>query len=147
MTEELKMNSTHIFTRSLYQAAFALTLGAMSMSTFAAQWQPVAASETGSIFVDLQSIEASRGQVRARVLRHFAEPRFASDDAYSHVSKVLLVKIDCASGSIESVAANASNRRFSGAYDPLSLARPTPGLGAVKTVACNPGRIAAYFPK
>jgi hypothetical protein len=145
--EELKMNSTRTYTRKLFKAAFALTLGAISMSTFAAQWQPVAASETGSIFVDLQSIEASGAQVRARVLRHAAEPRFASDDTYSHVSRVLLVKIDCATGSIESVAANASTKQFSGNHDPLSLARPTSDLDAIKAVACNPGTIATYFPK
>jgi hypothetical protein len=141
------MNSTHSSTRNFFKAAFVLTLGAISASTFAAQWQPVAASESGSIFVDLQSIEASGEQVRARVLRHSAEPRFASNDTYSHVSKVLLVKIDCATGHIESVAASASNRQFNSGYDPLSLARPTTGLDAIKSVACNPGRVAAYTPK
>jgi hypothetical protein len=145
--EELKMNSTHTVNRKLSKAAFALTLCAISMSTFAAQWQPVAASESGSIFVDLQSIEASGEQVRARVMRHSAEPRFASDDTYSQISKVLLVKVDCAIGSIESVAANASNRQFSSGYDPLSVARPTSGLDAIKAVTCNPERIAAYSPK
>ncbi|MEQ1881648.1 MAG: surface-adhesin E family protein [Burkholderiales bacterium] len=141
------MNPTNLVARNLFKATLALAVGALSMSAYSAQWQPVAATESGSLFVDLQSIETTGGEVRARVLRHFAEPRFASDDTYSHVSRVLLVKIDCATGSIESVAANASNKQFSDSHDPLSLARPTSGLDAIKAVACNPGSIAAYIPK
>jgi hypothetical protein len=145
--EKLKMKSIKNSTRNIIKATLVLALGALSISASAAQWQPVAASETGSLFIDLQSIEARGDQVRARVMRHYVEPRFASNDGYAHVSKVFLVKIDCATGAIESLEANAGNKQFSGGYDPLSLARTTSGMDSIKALACNPAAPSSNLPK
>lgn len=126
---------------------FLTALGAMSMSAFAAQWQPVAVSDTGSLFIDIQSIEAQGTRIHARVLRHTLKPRFAADDAYSHISDVLLVDINCAAGTIGSVAANSASKQFSGHPDPVAYTPAVPSLDLVKALACDPVAIAALLPK
>jgi hypothetical protein len=132
---------------SVIRSLLVTALGAMSMSAFAAQWQPVAVSDTGSLFIDLQSIEAQGARIHARVLRHSLKPRFAGDDAYSHTSDVLLVDINCAAGTIDSVAVNSTNKQFSGNPDPLAYAAAAPSLNSVRALACDPVAISTRLPK
>jgi hypothetical protein len=130
-----------------FRSLLATAMGVMSMSTFAAQWQPVTVSDTGSLFIDLQSIEVQGARIHARVLRHSLKPRFASDDAYSHTSDVYLVDINCAAGTINSVAANSASKQFSGNPDPLAYAPAVPSLNPVRALACDPVAISARLPK
>jgi hypothetical protein len=125
----------------------AAALSAMSMSTFAAQWQPVVVSDTGSLFVDLQSIETQGGRIHARVLRHSLKPRFAGDDAYSHTSDIFLVDINCTAGTINSVAANSTGKQFTGNPDPLAYTAAAQSLNPVRTLACDPEAISASLPR
>lgn len=141
------MNLIDQSTCNIFKAVAAIAMAAISMSASAAQWQPASVSEDGSVFVDLQSIEARGDQVHVRIFRHAPEPRFANDDSYAHVSKVYLVRVDCATGAIEGVAADASNKQFRSGYDPIIQARPVSGLDNVRTLACNPGAIATNLPR
>lgn len=84
-----------------FKALFAALLAAASVNTFAADWSMVSSSADEQVFVDSQSlVKAADHIVQVRILENFASRKDMGQGVYEHMSRIMLVAVDCDKGAM-----------------------------------------------
>jgi hypothetical protein len=126
----------------------AMLAGAVSVQ--AAEWETVARVDNESIYLDLDSLRVVEGYVEGRALHNYQRERTIGDSWYSHRSREMSYRFDCATGEL-GYRAFAMYRGelgtgevvFSGkASMDMYAADPDQGDVAMLATACSPAKVA-----
>ena len=79
----------------------AVALAAASLNAFAADWKMVSSTADEQVFIDAQSLNRDTDRtIQVRVLENFARPADMGTGVYEHMSRVMLVGVDCHAGAV-----------------------------------------------
>ncbi len=74
--------------------ALAAALAVVSLPALAVEWRRVATTDSEKVLIDLDSVHAFEGDVRARVMHSYDQTETLGD-MYAHRSKVVLYSVQC----------------------------------------------------
>ena len=87
--------------KSLSALFLAPALAIASLNATAADWKMVSSTADEQVFIDPQSLNKDTDQtIQVRVLENFAEPADMGKGVYEHMSRVMLVGVDCQAGAV-----------------------------------------------
>ena len=87
--------------KSLSALLLAPVLAAASLNAFAADWKMVSSTADEQVFIDPQSLNKDTDHsIQVRVLENFAAPADMGKGVYEHMSRVMLVGVDCQKGAV-----------------------------------------------
>jgi len=79
----------------------AVALAAASLNAFAADWKMVSSTADEQVFIDPQSLNRDTDRtIQVRVLENYAKPADMGKGVYEHMSRVMLVGVDCQAGAV-----------------------------------------------
>lgn len=76
-------------------------LAVASLNAFAADWKMVSSTADEQVFIDPQSLNKDTDHtIQVRVLENFAKPADMGPGVYEHMSRVMLVGVNCQEGAV-----------------------------------------------